>query len=82
MLCSRSFLCFGLYDSCACRYILRYPDVTAYGSVFSDGDAPQDSGIGIHDDIIFQYGVAGNAFDGFAVFVQREAFGSEGYTLI
>lgn len=32
--------CFGLYYSCACGHIFRYPDVAAYGSVFSDGDTP------------------------------------------
>ena len=38
--------------------------------------------IGINNDIVFQYGMAGYAFDGFTVLVQRETFGSEGYTLV
>ena len=46
------------------------------------GHASQNGSIGINDYIIFQNRVSGNTFDGIAIVVQREAFGSQRDTLI
>lgn len=72
----------ALHNSCPCRHIFRYPDVPSHGSSPSDGDSSQDGGVGINDDVVLQNGVSGNAFDRVPFFIQREALGSQGHSLI
>ena len=62
--------------------VLCYPDITSYGGVSSDSNSSQDSSIGVDNDIVLQNRVAGNALDRFSVGIQREAFRSQGDTLI
>ena len=69
------FLCFGFH-------ILGNPYVGSHYAAFSDGDATEDGGIGVDDDIIFEDRVARDSLDRIAVLIERETLGSEGYTLV
>ena len=44
--------------------------------------AAENGAVGVNDDIIFDGRMALDMFDGPAVFVERKAFGSEGYALV
>ena len=48
----------------------------------ADGDASKYGTVTIYDDVIFEDGMAVNAFDGLALLVKWEALGSESDTLI
>ena len=61
---------------------LRYPDVAADDSSFRQCDTSQHGGVAIDDDVVFEDGVAGDALDGVAVFVEWETLRSESDTLI
>lgn len=76
------FLALPLYDAGTGRYAFRHPDVTADGGTFADGDASQDGGVGIDNHIVFQYRVAGNAFDRIPLLVAGEALGPQSNSLI
>lgn len=69
------FLCFRFH-------ILGNPYVGSHYAAFSDGDATEDGGIGVDDDIIFEDRVARDSLDRIAVLIERETLGSEGYTLV
>ena len=76
------FFCFGLYDSCSGRHVLRYPDVTSYSCIVPDSDSSQNSGVGINNNIVLQNRVAGNPLDRLSVSIQRETFGPQSNTLV
>lgn len=69
------FLCFRFH-------ILGNPYVGSHYAAFSDGDATEDGGIGVDDDIIFEDRVARDSLDRVAVLIEWETLGSEGYTLV
>ena len=66
-----------LYDLFAWFCAFGYPDVAAYDGASSDGDASEYGCVAIDDDVVFEYGVSGYAFDGVPVVVEGEAFCSE-----
>ena len=66
----------ALHDPASWSDAVRQPYVAADLRTSADHDASQDRGSGIDDDIILDDGVAGDAFDGIAVLVEREALGT------
>jgi len=73
---------FCLNDLLAWLRAFGYPDVAAYHGALSESDASQDRRITVNDDVILEYRVTGNAFDGIAVVVQRETLRAERNALI
>ena len=63
-------------------HVLGNPDVGSHHASLSDGDASENGGVGIDDDIVFEDRVARNALDRVAVLVEWEALGTEGDTLV
>ncbi len=61
---------------------LRHPQVTADDRSPANGDASENGGIAINDDIVLQYRVARYALDGVAMFVEWEAPCTERHALI
>lgn len=66
-----------LYDLFAWLCAFGYPDVAAYGGASSDGDASEYACVAVNDDVVFEYGVSGDAFDGVSVVVEGETFCTE-----
>ena len=62
--------------------IFGNPYVASDDSVVPDGDASEDGAVAVYDDVVFEDGVAIDAFDGLALLVEREALGTEGDALI
>lgn len=52
------------------------------GAVAEGGVAAEDGAVGVDDDVVFDGGVALDVFDGAAVFVEGEAFGTKGDALV
>ena len=73
---------FLLYDSRSCGHVFRHPYISAYHGILADGDAPQDSGVGVDYHVVLQDRVARNALDRIAVGIERKALRSERHTLI
>lgn len=73
---------FTLYNAGVGCYIFGNPDVAAYGGAATYGDATENGCVGVDDDVVFEYGVAGYALDGVALLVEREALGAESNALI
>ena len=68
-------LCFG-------RHVFENPGVGSDGCASADGDASQQCGVGVYDDVVFNDRVTRNALDGVALLVERETLGSERHALI
>ena len=71
-----------LQDLTARGYILGYPYVPPDNGVVPDGDTSQYGTIAVYDDVIFEYGMALDTLDRTPMFVEGEAFGTEGDTLV
>ena len=71
-----------LYHSCTGRHILRYPDIAAHRGSTTNGDASQNGGVGIDNDVVFQNWMPWDAFDGLTVGIKRETFGSQRNALV
>ena len=76
------FLGFGLHDTCAGGYVFGHPDIAAHGRSTSHGDASQNGGVGVDDDVVFQNGMAGDTLDGLAVGIEGEALGTQRDALV
>ena len=63
-------------------YILGNPYVTSDDGVVPDGDTSKNRTIAVYDDVIFEYGMALDTLDRIPMFVEGEAFGTEGDTLV
>ena len=63
-------------------HVFRHPQVCTNHRPPAYCDAAQYSGVGIYDNVVFQYGVAWYAFDGVAVVVERETLCPKCYSLI
>lgn len=71
-----------LYNVFSWFCVFRHPYVAADDRSFADGDAAEYGGIAVDDDVVFEYGVACDAFDGVSVIVKGKALGTEGDALI
>ena len=69
-----------LYARTWCHAV-GYPDITAYHGVVADGDAAQDTGVGIDGDIILDDGMTRDV-EHISVSVFLEALGTQRHTLI
>ncbi len=63
-------------------HILCNPDIGSHHAALADGDAAQDGGVGIDDDVVLQDRVARDSLDRVAVLVQWETLGPQRYALI
>ena len=61
---------------------MRKPDVATHHRVVANGDAAQDGGVGVDDDIVLQDRVARMVLHGVAQFIERKVLGPECHTLI
>lgn len=66
-----------LYDLFAWFCAFGYPDVASDDGASADCDASEYGGVTINDDVILEYRVSGDAFDGVPVVVEGEAFCAE-----
>src|SRR5690606_11823186 len=72
----------GLRDVCARRHVIDKPDIAPDGASLAQGDAPQDCGARVDDDVVFHDRVTRQALGERAVGVCREALGTQGDRLV
>ncbi len=62
--------------------VAREPHIGTDDRTFADDHTPQDGGIGIDDDTVFEYGMSQVVLDGITVFVERKTFGPQSHAVI
>ena len=67
---------------CASFHVVGNPYVGADDGFFANRDAPEDGGVGVNDDAVFEDGVARNVLDGVAGFVERKTLCAQGDSLV
>ena len=73
---------FFVVFSCFRFHVSSYPYVGTDDTALADCDASQNGGIGIDNNIVFQYRMAWDTLDGIAVLVEWETDSSQCDTLI
>ena len=72
----------ALQNLSAWGHIFGDPNVAADNGIVAYGDAAEDGAVAIYDDVVFENGVAIDAFDGASLLVEGEALGTEGDALV